>query len=73
MLVVIKINNDILKNQYTAEKFCVLYPTAPLRAAHDIRATVRLLQTPKCNFSIAVTDYDLPPHQALIEEQGFCH
>jgi CMP-N-acetylneuraminic acid synthetase len=42
-----------------------LYATAPLRTAADIRATLELLEPDVCAFAMAVTAYDLPPHQAL--------
>ena len=45
---------------------CVLYATAPLRSARDVQQVVDLLQPEKCDFSIAVTEYDMPPHQALM-------
>ncbi len=47
------------------ESFCCLFATAPLRTADDIRATVNLIDPPSCHFSMAVTHYDLPAHQAL--------
>jgi CMP-N-acetylneuraminic acid synthetase len=43
----------------------VLYATAPLRGADDIRATMALLDPGRCNFALAVTEYDLPPYRAL--------
>jgi CMP-N-acetylneuraminic acid synthetase len=43
----------------------VLYATAPLRTAEDIAGTVNLLEPGRCDFALAVTNYDLPPHQAL--------
>ena len=42
-----------------------LYATAPLRNAKDIRDTMALLQSGHCGFAMAVTAYDVPPHQAL--------
>lgn len=47
------------------DSFCVLYATSPLRGADDIRETVSLLKPGECDFALAVTEYDLPPHQAL--------
>lgn len=44
----------------------VLYATAPLRNADDIRATHRLLAEGKCNFAMAVSEFLQPVHQALI-------
>jgi N-acylneuraminate cytidylyltransferase len=43
----------------------VLYATAPLRTADDIGATVALLAPEACDFALAVSEYDSPPHQAL--------
>lgn len=42
-----------------------LYATAPMRTAHDIRATVSLLEPGACDFAMAVTSYDFAPHEAL--------
>lgn len=42
-----------------------LYPTAPLRNAADIRATMALLEPDGCAFAMGVTGYDLQPHLAL--------
>ena len=44
---------------------CCLYPAAPLRRAEDIRAVVGLVEPGRADFALAVTDYGLPPHQAL--------
>lgn len=46
---------------------CALYPTAPLRNAADILATMALLDPGRCDFAMAVTEYDLPPYRALRE------
>lgn len=43
----------------------VLYATAPLRNASDIRATHALLSD-GCDFAMAVTEFHQPVHQALI-------
>jgi CMP-N-acetylneuraminic acid synthetase len=45
--------------------FCCLYPTAPLRSAEDIKKTVKLIKPGVCDFSMAVTEFDQPPHQAM--------
>ena len=42
-----------------------LYATAPMRTAEDIRATMALVESGRCAFSMAVTAYDQYPHQAL--------
>lgn len=47
------------------DELTVLYATAPLRNAQDIQKTVRLIEDDHCNFALAATEYDLPPHQAL--------
>jgi CMP-N-acetylneuraminic acid synthetase len=43
----------------------VLYATAPLRSAEDIRATHALLEPGRCDFAMAVTEFRQPVHQAL--------
>ncbi len=54
------------------DMLCVLQATSPLRNADDIRAVVGLIEPGVCGFSMAVTDYDLSPHQALINDgNGF--
>ncbi|MGE0254660.1 MAG: NTP transferase domain-containing protein [Alphaproteobacteria bacterium] len=47
---------------------CALYATAPLRNAGDIRAVVELLEPGRCDFAMAVTEYDLPPYRALRQD-----
>ncbi|MEO9386139.1 acylneuraminate cytidylyltransferase family protein [Chromobacterium phragmitis] len=49
----------------TYRQLCVLYATAPLRDADDIRAVMGLLQPGHCDFSIAATTYTHYPYQAL--------
>lgn len=46
------------------EFLCCLYATAPLRTAKDIREVFGLLG-PNCDFAMAVTEYEMPPLQAL--------
>lgn len=43
----------------------VLYATAPLRSAEDIRATHALLERGRCDFAMAVTEFQQAMHQAL--------
>lgn len=43
----------------------VLYATAPLRTAADVRAVVNLIKPGYCHYALATTRYPLPPHQAL--------
>ena len=47
------------------DAICVLYATAPLRSAEDIRATVGLLKSGVCDFSMAVSEMDGRLHQTL--------
>ena len=57
---------DFLNAQNAApDILCVLYATAPLRTADDIRATHALIKPGTCHHALAVTEYDLAPHQAL--------
>jgi pseudaminic acid cytidylyltransferase len=42
-----------------------LYATAPLRNADDIRATVALLEPSRCAFAMAITKYNMSPHEAM--------
>ncbi len=44
---------------------CCLFATAPLRNVEDIQSVVGMVEPGRCDFAMAVTDYDLPPHQAL--------
>lgn len=46
----------------------VLYATAPLRTAEDIKATVSLITPGICDFAVAVTEFSHPVHQALIRK-----
>jgi CMP-N-acetylneuraminic acid synthetase len=60
---------DFLRREEQAGRswdlLCVLYATAPLRNGEDIRQVVELINPGSCDFSIAVTRYEMPPHQAL--------
>ena len=42
-----------------------LFPTAPLRNHNDIKKVVNNVSKLNYNFSLAVTKFSLPPHQAL--------
>ena len=44
---------------------CCLYATAPLRGPEDIRAVLEPVLSGRTGFSLAVTRYGFPPHQAL--------
>ncbi len=54
----------------TYEVLCCLFPAAPMRGAADVAAVVDLVVPGECDFALAVTEYDLPPHQALKLEDG---
>lgn len=56
---------DYLGRNPGFDLLCVLYATAPLRKAEDIRATVELVGK-DCDFAVAVTHFSLPAHQALL-------
>ena len=47
------------------ETLSVLYATAPLRTADDIRATHSLLHRGDCEFAMAAAEFAQPVHQAL--------
>lgn len=47
------------------ETLSVLYATAPLRVADDVRATWQLLSPRRCDFAMAITEFQQPVHQAL--------
>lgn len=48
-----------------------LLAAAPLRRAEDVAAVIDLIKPGMCDFAMAVTEYDLPPHQALkLEADG---
>lgn len=42
-----------------------LYATAPLRTAEDIRATMALLEPGRCAFAMAISRYNMSPHEAM--------
>lgn len=54
-----------IESGYHFDVLCVLYATAPLRNAEDIRGVVSLIGE-GCDSALAVTGFDLPVHQALI-------
>ena len=54
------------------ETVAVLYAMRPMRSAEDILATRNLLEPGKCDFAVAVSRYQFPPHQALkLESDDF--
>lgn len=50
---------------------CCLYATAPLRKAEDIKKSYKLIKESKNDFVIAVSEYNLPPHQALFKDKKY--
>lgn len=50
------------------DTLCCLYATAPLRTAEDIRGTMAPVLNGECDFCFAVSDYNFPPHQALVAD-----
>lgn len=52
-------------SRHPCELLCVLYATAPLRTADDIKSVVNLLEPGTCDFALAAAHYGQPPHQAL--------
>ena len=59
---------DFIKRRKKTLDFNVitcLFATAPLRNSNDILSVVKNINLKKCHFSVAVTKYNLPPHQAL--------
>jgi len=66
---VVEVCLDLLDREASAGRnydvLCCLYATAPLRRAADIAKTVGLIEPGVCDFAMAVTRYNYPPHQAL--------
>ncbi len=46
----------------------VLYATAPLRNSHDIASVTQMVEPNGCHYAMAVTEYSLPPHQAMKQD-----
>lgn len=62
----VEVIEEYLKNsKIKIDILCVLLATAPLRNFHDIKCVIKLLNKKNCNFSLAATSFNLPPHQAL--------
>ena len=55
----------LTKDESDYDLLCVLYATAPMRTAEDIKATYALIEPGQCHHAIAVKEYSDPPHQAL--------
>lgn len=55
-----------LADKYGTGVMCCLFPAAPMRKVRDVQAVVEKIVPGECDFAIAVTEYPLPPHQALV-------
>ncbi len=54
------------------EVLCMLHATSPLRWAADIKTVMDMIDTGDCEFAVALTEYNLPAHQALIlDDDGY--
>ncbi len=66
---VVEVCRDFLQSEQAQGRhydiLCVLYATAPLRTADDIKAVVALVRDGKADRALAVTSYSQPAHQAL--------
>jgi pseudaminic acid cytidylyltransferase len=58
------LNKRKIENQLP-DILCCLYATSPLRSSDDIKNTVSLVTEGFCQQSVAVTEFDLPVHQAM--------
>jgi pseudaminic acid cytidylyltransferase len=72
---VVDVLDHVLK-QYEARdeeitELGVLFPTAPLRTAKDVRNAYEKFTAHDASFLMSVTDYTYSPVQALAEENGF--
>lgn len=50
------------------DSFGCLLATAPMRNAQDIQNVFRMIEPGRCDFAMATTTYDMPPLQALRED-----
>lgn len=70
---VVEVCLDLLDREQKAGRsyttMCCLYATSPLRNAQDIKDTMILVTSGQCDFAMAITEYSLPPHQALRMEK----
>jgi CMP-N-acetylneuraminic acid synthetase len=53
----------------TYDIFMCLLATSPMRSTEDLRSVFKLVSSERCDFSMAVTSYDLPPFQALRKKE----
>ena len=60
-----------LKENLNYKKFCCLYATAPFRNQKIIKKVVNQVDLKNCHFSMAVTEFNFPFHQALITNNNF--
>lgn len=67
--VCIELLDRLEKGNDTFATLTVLYATAPLRTANDIRSTHALLADGACDFAMAVTAFVQPVHQTLIASE----
>ena len=49
---------------------CILYATAPMRNARDIKNVMCLIEPDVCDYAMAVTHFVQPPYQALSVEKN---
>lgn len=63
------VKRNLEESEYATTVLVVLYPTSPLRSVEDIESVMDLIDD-KCCFSMAVTKYFYPPHQALIKDSN---
>lgn len=68
------VEDYLKKSKNKIDIICVLLATAPLRNFKDIKCVIKLLNKKNCHFSLAVTTYNLPPHQALkLKKNNFAY
>jgi N-acylneuraminate cytidylyltransferase len=60
------------QEQCSFDRFCCIYPTAVFITASDLSASVRMLdEEPAADVVMGVSEYNLPPVQALEAKGGF--
>jgi len=71
---VIQVCKDVLKNLKSKNlNFCCIYPTALLLTINDLRKSFKKFKKSNCSSLISVTDYNLPPFQALFKKNKYWH
>lgn len=63
--VVKNVLNDFSKKGETFDRFCCLYPTAPLRGASDIQNAYDLMIAKKADYCLGVSEYAYSPFFAF--------